>query len=136
MVFYLLTAELLAVFLLVAALVIACVSHSKAKRVRLAVAALAIVLPGLVLLAPAATAPYFAQQRTLDLGWLPPLLQLGLIGYVAGVIALGWRGFRVCPEGIRANHWPRARLATRLCIAIILLLLTLCLLYTSDAADE
>ena len=125
MVFYLLTAELLAVFLLVAALVIACVSHSKAKRVRLAVAALAIVLPGLVLLAPAATATYFAQQANLKLGWLTPLLQLVLIGYAAGVIALGWRGFRVCPEGIRANHWPRARLATRLCIAIILLLLTL-----------
>ena len=125
MVFYLLTAELLAVFLLVAALVIACVSRSKAKRARLAGAALAIVLPGLVLLAPAATATYFAQQRNLDLGLLTPLLQIVLIGYVAGVIALGWRGFRVCPEGIRAGHWPRARLATRLCIAIILLLLTL-----------
>ena len=125
MVFYLLTAELLAVFLLVAALAIACVSHSEAKRVRLAVAALAIVLPGLVLLAPTATATYFAQQRNLDLGLLTPLLQIVLIGYVAGVIALGWRGFRVCPEGIRAGHWPRARLATRLCIAIILLLLTL-----------
>ncbi|MEE3368329.1 MAG: hypothetical protein VX346_03185 [Planctomycetota bacterium] len=125
MLFYLLTAELLAVFLLVPALVVACVSHSEATRVRLAVAALAIVLPGLVLLAPAATTTYFAQQSKLELGLLPPMLQVVLIGYVAGVIALGWRGFRVCPEGIRASHWPRARLATRLCIAIILLLLTL-----------
>ena len=125
MIFFLLTAELLAVFLLVPTLVMACVSRSKAKRVRLAFSALAVVLPGLFLLAPAATATYFAQQANLKLGWLTPLLQLVLIGYVAGVIALGWRGFRVCPEGIRANHWPRARLATRLCIAIILLLLTL-----------
>ena len=125
MIFFLLTAELLAVFLLAPALVIACVSHNKATRVRLAFSALAVVLPGLFLLAPAATATYFAQQANLKLGWLTPLLQLVLIGYVAGVSALGWRGFRVCPEGIRANHWPRARLATRLCIAIILLLLTL-----------
>ena len=125
MAFFLLTAELLAVFLLAPALTIACVSHSEVKRVRLGFSTLAVVLPGLFLLAPTATTTYLAQQRNLDLGLLTPLLQIVLSGYLVGMIALGVAGFRARHEAHWLRGWPRTRLAGSLLIACVLLLLTL-----------
>ncbi len=121
MAYLLLSAENLAVALLLVATVVACTAHWKRQSVARLVSAVALLAPLAFYGALATVTGILRYDGRVETGWFWPLIVLGSL-YVIGAAVIRVRAGR--DGASNASGWPRRRLATALAVVFVLHLMT------------